>query len=472
MDYRQTIFISIGRAGHVRNLLYNDFIKLLADKYKVVFLVSEKDPEFSKRFGEFDIELLAKRPLTSFKKKLETIFISIHRALIFNPSSEVFSGMGRGTSVSGVLLKNGELVKFKHLRYFLAKKVFGSLLARDGVRAFFKHLDRIIFPCTQFDALIDKYKPALVFITSIGSDDQIALLRNCKARGVLSVAMASSWDNVSKWGFREKADRFVVWSSYMRDEALRFQGYKESEIKIVGIPQFDHYVKPNIYSREEFTGKFHLNPAKKTIFFGSEGPICTDDPYVVSFLQKKIKDGTLADYQILVRPHFGYGDRDTSRYVSLVDNETVFMDNFSEVSNFKDNTALTLTTVTNLIAEILYCNVAITSTSTLVLDILANDKMPILYNFDEVKNKPFKESIKRLYGTLWFQEILKFGLDNMAGSEEELVEKIKELIANPDKDLDKREKLIERLCYRLDGRSGERLFAVIKGCLLNNNTSL
>ncbi|MEK7643726.1 MAG: CDP-glycerol glycerophosphotransferase family protein [Patescibacteria group bacterium] len=472
MDDRQTIFIPIGRAGHVRNLLYNDFIDLLAAKYRVVFLVSEKDPEFCKRFGKFEIEMLVKRPLTAFKKKLETVFISIHRALIFNPSSEVFSGMGRGTSVSGVLLKNGELVKYKRLRYFLAKKVFGGILAGDGVRAFFKRLDRMIFPCHSYDALIDKYKTALVFITSIGSDDQVALLRNCKMRGVLSVAMASSWDNVSKWGFREKADLFIVWSSYMRDEARHFQGYKENEIKIIGIPQFDHYVKPDIYSREEFISKFHLDPTKKTILFGSEGPICTDDPYIVSFLQKKIKDGTLAGYQILVRPHFGYGERDTGRYTPLVDNETVFMDNFSEVSNFKDSTALSLNTVINLIAEIRYCAVAITSTSTLVLDILANEKMPILYYFDEIKNKPYKESVKRLYHTLWFQEILKFGLDNMADSEEELVKKIKELTVNPGKDLGKRVKLMERLCYRVDGESGRRLFEVINGYLVNNNSSL
>lgn len=465
MDNRKTIFISIGRAGHVRNLLYNDFLKLLSEKYKVVFLVSDNDPEFVKKFSCYDIEPLFKKSLSPFKKKIETIFISIHRALIYNPSSEVFAGLGRGTSVNGKLLENGELVKYKRLRYFLAKQVFGRFLARKSIRAFFKYLDKIIFPCNLYDALIDKYKPSLVFITSIGSDDQIALLRNCKARGVLSVGMAGSWDNVSKWGFREKSDLFVVWSSYMRDEALRFQDYKENEIEIVGIPQFDHYVNPNIYTKDEFIKKFQLDQKKKTIFFGSEGPICTDDPYIVSFLQKKIKDGTLSGYQILVRPHFGYGERDTSRFILMVDNHTVFMDNFFEVSNFKDSTSLTLNTVTNLIAEIRYCDVTITSTSTLVLDIITNGKMPILYNFDEIKDKPLKESIKRLYGTLWFQEILKFGLDNMANSEEELVEKIKELSANPNKDLTKRTKLIERLCYRVDGNSGRRLFEVIDNYL-------
>ena len=57
----------------------------------------------------------------------------------------------------------------------------------------------------------------------------------------------------------------------------------------------------------------------------------------------------------------------------------------------------------------------------------------------------------------------------MAGSEEELVEKIKELTVNPGKDLDKREKLIERLCYRVDGNSGKRLFEAIDKFISDHN---
>lgn len=471
MDNDRTIFIPIGRAGHVRNLLFNDFFKLLSNKYRVVFLVSDTDPEFCKKFAGYDIEILLHRSLTPFKKRLERIFISIHRALIFNPSSEVFAGLGRGTSVNGVLLASGEAVKYKRLRYFLARYIFGILLARKSIRVFFKFLDRIIFPCRLYDALIDKYKPALVFITSIGSDDQIALLRNCQARHIPSLGMAGSWDNLSKWGFREKADIFVVWSQYMEEEALKFQGYAEDKLRIVGVPQFDYYKNPNLLiGKDEFVKKFKVDPTKKIILFGSEGPICEDDPYVVSFLQEKIKDGTLANYQVLVRPHFSY-KTDINRYLQFVDNETVFIDTYHEVSEFKDRTALSLNTVKNLMAEIRYSDVAITSASTLVLDIVANGKFPILYSFDKDKDKPLKESTKRFYGSLWFREIIKMGLDNMVNSENELIEKIKEVSQNPDKDFDKREKLLERFCYRIDGNSGKRLFEVIDD-YLNSQTNL
>src|SRR3989338_179097 len=467
MDTRQTIFIPIGRAGHARNLLFHDFLSLLSGKYRIVFLLSDNDPEFREKFGNYDIEELRKKQITPFKKRLETVFKSIHRALIFNPSSEVFAGLGRGTSINGVLLDNGELVNYKRLRYFLAKHVFGKLLAGNSVRSFFKYLDGKIFTCAAYNELIDTYAPALVFITSIGSDDQVALLRNCKQRGVLCAGMAGSWDNASKWGFREKVGLLAVWSDYMKYEVTRFQGYVEEETAVICIPQFDHYVHPRIQAKEEFFKKFRLDPAKKTIFFGSEGPICTEDPYVVSFLQKKIKDGALSGYQVLVRPHFNYKERDTARYAPLVDNDTVFMDMFYRVSAFKDGVSISMETAHNLIAEIRHCDVAITSASTLVLDIIANGKQPILYSFDENKTKPFKESVRRLYGSLWFREIFKFGLDNVANNEDELIEKIKEITANPDKDLDKRGALIERLCYRIDGKSGRRLFEIVDADIQN-----
>lgn len=465
---KKTVFITINRAYIARNLLFNNFFKLLTDKYRVVILTPlYQDAEFRAKFGQCEIEPLFIRQLSSFKKKLEQKFVSINRGLIYNPSSEVFAGFGRGTSWKGQLLKNGELVKYKRLRYFFAKYVFGKLLARQSVRTFFKFLDKILLPCTEYDGLIKKYQPSLVFVSALGADDEVMLLRNCKKRNIPSAGMAGSWDNLSKWGLREMVDILAVWSGYMKDEALLFQGYKEKQIAVVGIPQFDYYRDQNLlFSKEEFISKFKLDPAKKTIFFGSEGPICEDDPYVVSCLKKEIQNGRLAGYQILVRPHFSY-KIDVDRFTPLVDNRTVFIDTFFESSNFKDGTALSLNTVKNLIAEIRYSDVAITSASTLVLDIIANGKQPILYAFDQDKNKPFKESTRRFYNSLWFKEIFKFGLDNVAGSEEELIEKIKEITVNPGKDLEKREKLLDRLCNKVDGDSGRRLFEVVDSFVKN-----
>lgn len=459
MDERKAIFIAISRAGVARNLLFNQFIDLLAEKYRVVILTPlYNDPAFRAKFSRFDIEPLFERELTPFQKKLELSFISLHKALIYNPTIRL-------GAEQGLMLMN--YVRFRRLRNLIGRYFFGIFLSWNWSRNFAKWLDGKFFPCKLYDTLIDKYKPAAVFISSIGADDQVALLRNCKKRRILSVGMAASWDNLSKYGMREMADFFVVWSDYMQEEAIKFQCYKNNQVVITGIPQFDYYVNLPIISRDEFYRKFKLDPAKRVIFFGSEGPVCPDDPHVVSFLQEKIKDGTLPNYQVLVRPHFGY-KTDIERFMPLVDNITISIDNFHEVSNFRDGTGISLESVKNLTVELRYCDVAITSASTLVLDISANGKQPLLYNFDKNKNTPYKRSIHRLYTSLWFIEVMKMGLDNICDNEAELISKIKEITLNPHKDVDKRERLLQRFCYRIDGKSGFRLFRAVDDFIQKN----
>lgn len=445
---KKTIFITINRAIIVRNILLNSAFSDFAKKYRIVFITPQKNhDELRQKFPEFEIETLFERSLTPFRQWLEQLFISLHKSLIYNPTIQI-------RSEYGILARKP--VRFKWLRNKIEKYIFGRFLSHAPIRNFFKKIDAAIFSTNKYDSLIAQYQPDLVFITAMGADDEIAFLRNCKKQGVKSVGMAMSWDNLSKFGLREKTDYFMVWSQYMKEEALHFQDYAAHQLEIVGIPQFDEYRAEPIMTREEFYTKFHLDPKKKTLFFGSEGPVCPDDPYIVSFLKEKIIDGTLSGYQILVRPHFSY-PMDLSRFEPLKD-EIVAIDTYFETSHFKDGTALSLSMIRNLIAEIRYCDVHVTSTSTLVLDILAGGKLPLLYNFDKEKNTPMKDSIKRLYKTLWFREIFKFDLNNTADNEEELVQKINEFSTRPDQYIEKRNAMVARFCYRLDGKSGERLF--------------
>lgn len=448
---KKTIFLTVNRAIVVRNLLLNNFFKLLAEKYRVVLLTPlYDDAQFLEQFGNYDIEPLYQRVLSPFGRKVEQFFISLHKALIYNPTIKVASEYG--------LMARG-YVRFKWLRNNVEKYILGKFFAFNAFRLLVKWIDSKLFTCSRYNEMISKYQPALVFITSLGSDDEVMLLRNCKARRVPSVGMVISWDNLSKYGAREKVDHFIAWSQYMLEEAKKFQCYSHKQVSVVGILQFDNFVMAP-YAKNEWMAKYCLDQTKKIILFGSEGPVCADDPYVVSCLKIKIADGTLAGYQILVRPHFAYRE-DIERFLPQVDNQTVFIDRDTENSKFKDRTGLSLTSVKNLAAHIRYSDVVVTSTSTLVLDVIANGKEPLVYNFDQDKNIPFRDSIRRFYDTLWFREIKKMGLDNMAMSEEDLIAKIKEVAQNPDKDQAKRAKLLDRFCYRVDGRCGERLFLAL-----------
>lgn len=452
MSKKQTIFFTINRAIIARNFFQNEFARLFSDAYNVVILTPlHEDPVMKKHFAQYTLEPLYARELSPFMRKVEQLFISMHKALIYNETTQV-------TSEYGLMLQGD--VPFKKFRNWVEKHIFARLAYRP-VRTFVKWVDRKLFPCARYNDLFDKYNPVAVFSASLGSDDEIALVRNAKDKGIPTMGMAQSWDNLSKYGFREKVDLFIVWSEFMQEEALAFQDYTADELACVGIPQFDHYANPDIPSREAFCKQFNLDPNKKIILFGGEGPMCPDDPYVVSVIQEKIKDGTLAGYQVLVRPHFAYRNV-VDRYYPLVDNVTVSIDDDFEATAFKDGTGLGMKSVDNLIAETCHAAVCITSCSTLVLDYAALGKRPLLYDFDKDKQAPYKRSMKRFYTTLWFREIRKVGVDMFAPSEEHLVEMVKDIAEHPDKEADLRDRLVERFCYKIDGKSGERLFHTVE----------
>jgi len=460
-ENQKTIFITVIRAEIVRNLLLSGFLDLLKEKYKIVILTPLfDDPEFKEKFSQYELAPLYKNKNSWLKKKLEKSFVAFHKSLIYNPTIEVRMRYG-------LMLKAND-TPLKKIKYLSQKYVLGKFFSYRIFRKLAKSIDRALLSNNIYNEVIDKYNPELVFISSIGSDEEITLLRNCKKRGVRSVAMAKSWDNASKFGFREMADKLMVWSEYMKEEAVNFQDYDEKDIKVVGIPQFDYYKNLELPTKDDFFDKFGLDKNKKTIFFGSEGPVCPDDPYIVGLLKEKIESGTLNNYQVIIRPHFGYKN-DPERFFHLVDNKNIFIEKRPPVSKFKDGTELSLDGTINLISEIKYSDVHITSASTLVLDIVAGGRYPILYNFDKNPNAQMKDSVKRLYTTLWFEEIAKIGLDNFVNNEEELINKIKASVDNPQIKESEREEIIRRFCYRVDGNTSKRLFKFIDEELMKNN---
>jgi hypothetical protein len=451
---KPVVFITISRAIIAKNLLLNDFIKLLREKYRVIFFVPKENKAiFEEVFEDYEVEVFVDVVLSGKMEKVRSFLIAFAKSLIYNPTIELRTRYG--------LMCRSDDVKYKKVRYILQKYLFGFFLSRfKFLRDLIRFIDKALFPCDEYSSVIAKYKPVLVFVTNITIDNEIQLLRNCKNKKIKSIAMAKSWDNASKFGFREKTDKFIVWSEYMQEELLKFQNYKKEDTVIVGIPQFDHYFNPDIQDDLTFKKKYGLSEDKKTIFFGSEGPVCESDPYIVEFLRDKIKEGELKDYQLLIRPHYSYMD-DEKRFEQLVDNSIVFLDNDYSRSEFKDNTELSLGNVKNLISSIKYSDVCITSASTLVLDIVANGKYPILYNFDKDKNTPYKNSVRRLYSSLWMKEIVGIGLENLAGDEDDLIKKIN-MIEGTSKDRKSElDNLVSRFCYKIDGKSSRRLFEFI-----------
>src|SRR3989344_4416580 len=227
---KKTIFLTVGTGVVARNLLSNRFFEKLTEKYKVViFTPLYNDPDFCRRFGGESVyfQKLEKRRLT----RIELFFISLHKALIYNESVKIKSFY----SLSSSMRQERTLPKI--LKNYTELIVFGLFLSKIPIlRTILKALDRFIYTDEYYREVYAHYTPSLVFVTNMGADDEVYLLRSAIRRGIPNIGMAKSWDNFSKNGFREWVDKVVVWSEYMKDEVWQFQKYPKHDIAVVGIP--------------------------------------------------------------------------------------------------------------------------------------------------------------------------------------------------------------------------------------------
>lgn len=454
---KKTLFITINRAIIARNILSNNHFIAFAKEYNIVaFVPPHIDKEFINMFQHnISFEILQKRNLTGWKQILDNFFISLHKACIYNDTIELRTKYG--------LLKRDK-VKGKWIRHFIQKYVFGYGIGKSNMFKKLLHtIDTyIFFHKPMYTDFIKKYNPSLVFITNIASEEEIQLLVDCQKQGIPSVGMVKSWDSTSKFGFRGRVDHVAVWGEYMKKEFIQYQQYKESDISIVGIPQFDSYSQPPIISKKVFFQTFNLDESRPFIFFGSEGPVCEDEEYVIDCLLQAIqtKGSSLYNFQLFIRPHFGYKHQ-IDRFISYATHPNVVVDTMYSPSTFPDGMEYTLSSINNMHAAMIYAHAVITSASTLVLDAIANGVYPILFAFDK-EQIDYKDSVERLYQTAWFKEIEKMGLQHKAFSKDLLIDMTANVSKKRQQYQKNMESTIRYFCYAIDGKSGSRLTQLLR----------
>ena len=105
--------------------------------------------------------------------------------------------------------------------------------------------------------------------------------------------------------------------------------------------------------------------------------------------------------------------------------------------------------------------------SSLAIDAVVFDKPVVFIGFDGTPGRPYWQSLCRFYDYDQQRSILSTGGIKLAKNMEELVRYVRDYLANPALDREGRKKIIEERCWKLDGRSSERLANVILNNLRN-----
>ena len=447
----KTIFITISRGYLARNILQTGVVDaVLAAGHRVVLLTPAfQDAEFCAQFkrDRLFFEPLIKMPWT----RLDEVLVAIHRGLIYNATSELVARYGVYSAS-----------ETNPLKWLLQKTVYGFFSHFPALRAFIRFLDARFRPDTAHDALFEKYQPDLIFATNLMEDADSFVIKAAAARGIPTVGMPKSWDNLSKMALRIKPDHLIVWSPFMFNEARHFQNYKSEDISVVGIPQFDLYTsRASVEDRESFLRSVGLDPTRRTILFTSEAKLSPPDPVFVEMLARAVQKGVIPNAQILVRPHFGFRE-DIARFVRFVGEPYVAVDqSCTPRLIFHDQFDYSMEHWHRLAASLCAADVVVTTFSTMTLDATACGKPVVNACFDGDKVQPYGQSIRRWFESEHYAPVVATGGPVMARSEEEMITAVNRSLENPSLQQEGRVRLTQEFLGPMDGHASQRVAETI-----------
>ena len=462
MENKKTIFITIIRGSLIRNIFHTGIIRslLLRGIRVVVITPHAADTELFKEHAHPDLIF---EPLFARGKRFHRILEEAYKGAVFNETVHfMYRYRFAGDKIPSVL----SLTLFYALRMFFLV----PLRFIPGAKRLIRCVDFILNPEHQHDYLFYKYKPDIVFNTASRGD--YGVLKSAKRLGVPTVDMPKSWDNLSKVLFNVKADRMIVWSPFMKEQAVRLQGYKPGEVIVTGVPQFDFYArKDGLVSREAFCEKFGFDPKKKIILFSSSGGDLCDEAYYVELIKKFTDEGKLPAMNVLVRPHLGYKD-DASRFARLAGLLGFVIDTTDKQQSdkFKDNWDTRIEHVHHLVNSLHHADVMVNIASTMTLDATACGTPVINVKFDTQKGISRHFSTTRLYRTDYASAVTGAGGTWVAESKEGYLSALLDILEKGEKKETERERMADYFLYKNDGKSAERIVSSLINIVNNSKT--
>ncbi|MDP1719072.1 MAG: CDP-glycerol glycerophosphotransferase family protein, partial [bacterium] len=354
-------------------------------------------------------------------------------------------------------LKNGRnLLRF--LASLLLMKIFGRF---KFILKLSRWTDYLTIGRGQFSACLDNYRPDLVFSTDIFHDGDAHLLAEARARKIKTVGMVRSWDNFTTKGvFRIKPGSLIVQNETMEAEAVKYSGISRKEIVVAGIPQYDRYFSGKRMPRDEFFKKIGLDPKKKLILFSPFGQRFTNtDWQVMEIIKEFIEKKLIPPAQVLVR----FTPNDEVPLGKFRPSADFYLDKPGHqfrAGVFRDQ-ELNARDMEWLADSLFSADIVVAGGASIGIDAAVFDKPAILIYFDGFENRPLWQSVRRFFDFSHGKQVTRDGSLKAARSREELLSYLDQCLENPGLDSELRRKLVERMCWRTDGKAGERIAAVI-----------
>jgi len=451
----KTIFITITRGMVARNILRAGVLDLLAQnkELEIVILIpkikGKNIPDyFFKEFARENVKI----ELVENKKmgKIERGFNYFISKLIFTKSTRLY-----------MRFHIKEERRIGQLGYFLYCLIYWPLSKLKFLKKIIRFFDYSFFPGIIYAPYFEKYQPDLLFSTCIMSQLDIAFLKQAKKRGVKTISMPRSWDNLDKFFFRVEPDLFLTQNERMKKTAQKVQAINENKVKVVGFPQFDLYADNfAIIPKADYCQRKNFDQNLPILFLGSEGAWSKGDDKIFESIIMAREKGNLPQCNILIRPHYSECDKHSYREL-FKDYKNVYIDeDYRKSDFFNDRWDPSKNDMKDFASSLFYCSLMITFASTLALDAVCFDK-PVIGVRYGVKFINGQDRTDLMYETCHYEWVLETKAVSLVDDGEKLIAKINQYLQNPQYKAKERKELKEKLCYKVDGKSSERITETI-----------
>lgn len=322
-----------------------------------------------------------------------------------------------------------------------SKKVFYKLIQR--IAPFFKDYSRIlkleekyqiaIRQNTFYDevkVILKKVQPKVIFCSHQRSLKAATIFAAATDLKITNITVIYSWDNLPKARMALRADKYLVWSAYMKKEMeLYYSEISTKSIHITGSPQFEFYDNANnIIDKEIFYQKYNLDPNKKIICYSGDDTLTSpDDPSYLNDIAAEIINANLQDeYQILLRrcpvDFSGRFESVVNKYKNLI-KEAVPVWHFN---SSKEWSAVypSIEDVKLLVSTAFYSDIVVNVGSTMAFDFAMFNKPCVFINYDQENKKVKDWSVKTIYQFQHFRSMPDKNAVVWLNSREEIIEKL------------------------------------------------
>ena len=302
----------------------------------------------------------------------------------------------------------------KQLFYFLIQ-VFSFFVTRySQILWLEKRYQKAIRTCNYYKtvrAQLNGIKPQKVFCSHQRGIQCAPIFAAAQDLGIETITVIYSWDNLPKARMALQANKYLVWSDYMKQELqLYYPEINEEQIFVTGTPQFECYQNPeNIIPKEEFYTRYHLDATKKIICYsGDDVKTCPDDPqYLADLADELVKNKLDNDYQILLRrcpvDISGRFDAVVAKYPNLIKQAPPLW-------NFEPNSSWTTIyplpeDIKLLVSTVYYSEVVVNLGSTMAFDFAMFKKPCIYINYDQEEKVNPNWSVNTIYNFQHFKSM-------------------------------------------------------------------